>query len=228
MISAFATLLESAGVFCMAYPWDEWVPGVLNKNQMGRLLDDGFVGFRGSRPKLDHSSMDVSLSNEAYVMQKGAVKPSATGMAYDLFITQKLKLAEKLNPLGDGSYELGRSGTYVFRLQETLEAKLRNGGVIYGQATAKSSVGRVDVLARLIVDGMQTYECFDSGGLQKGSGAMFLEVTPITFNVRVRPDMSLSQLRFFYGRPDDVVIKGKELFTKRSFVTLSIRTKVSL
>ena len=30
----------------------------------------------------------------------------------------------------------------------------------YGQATAKSSVGRLDVLARLIVDGMDHYEAF--------------------------------------------------------------------
>lgn len=196
----------------MAYPWEEWVPGVLNKRQMTELLDGGLVTYSGSRPKLDHSSMDVSLADDAYVMQKGAVKPSGTEEAYDWFITQKLKLAEKHTPLSDGSYELERRKTYVFRLQETLGAKLRNGEVIYGQATAKSSVGRVDVLARLIVDGMQTYESFDPAGLKKGSGEMFLEITPITFNVRVKPDTSLSQLRFFYGRPDDVVIKGKELF----------------
>jgi dCTP deaminase len=196
----------------MAFPWDEWVPGVLNKRQMEELLDGGFVTYTGSRPKLDHSSMDVSLANEAYVMRKGAVKPSMTQPAYEWFITKELKLADKLAPLGDGSYELERNKTYVFRLQEKLGAKLRNGEVIYGQATAKSSVGRVDVLARLIVEGMQTYESFDPPGLQRGSGAMFLEITPITFNVNVRPDTSLSQLRFFYGRPDDVVIKGKELF----------------
>jgi dCTP deaminase len=196
----------------MAYPWEEWVPGVLNKRQMKELLDGGLVTCSGSRPKLDHSSMDVSLADEAYVMQKGAVKPSGTEEPYDWFITKKLKLAEKHPPLSDGSYELERRKTYVFRLQEKLEAQLRNGEVIYGQATAKSSVGRVDVLARLIVDGMQTYESFDPAGLKRGSGKMFLEITPITFNVKVKPDTSLSQLRFFYGRPDDVVIKGKELF----------------
>lgn len=196
----------------MAYPWEEWVPGVLNKRQMTELLDGGLVTYSGSRPKLDHSSMDVSLADDAYVMQKGAVKPSGTEEAYDWFITQKLKLAKKHEPLSDGSYELERSKTYVFRLQETLGAKLRNSDVIYGQATAKSSVGRVDVLARLIVDGMQTYESFDPAGLKRGSGKMFLEITPITFNVKVKPNTSLSQLRFFYGRPDDVVIKGKELF----------------
>ncbi|MGD0511096.1 MAG: 2'-deoxycytidine 5'-triphosphate deaminase [Candidatus Micrarchaeaceae archaeon] len=194
----------------MAFPWDQWVPGVLNKPQMKELLDGGFLTYSGSEPKLDHSSIDLSLADEAYEMVEGSVKPFEP--PYDWFITRKTKLAKKHEPLEDGSYELKRQKTYVFRLQEKLEARLRNAGVIYGQATAKSSVGRVDVLARLIVDGMKTYECFDPEGLKKGSGVMFLEITPITFNVRVKPDYSLSQLRFFYGKPDAVVIKAKELF----------------
>ena len=41
---------------------------------------------------------------------------------------------------------------------------------------------------------------------------MYLEITPITFDVRVKQDTSLSQLRLFYGKPDDVIIKSDELF----------------
>ena len=55
-------------------------------------------------------------------------------------------------------------------------------------APAKSTVGRVDVLARLIVDGMRTYEIFNPIGLKKGLGEMYLEITPITFDVKVKPD----------------------------------------
>jgi dCTP deaminase len=92
-----------------------------------------------------------------------------------------------------------------------LDAALFEGG-IYGQATAKSSVGRVDVLARLIVDGMNAYESFDPRGMKNASGNMFLEITPITFNVKVKVNTSLSQLRLFYGCPEDVVISAEELF----------------
>ncbi len=205
----------------MANPWEEWVPGVLNKCQMKELLDGGFITFSGSKPKFDHSSMDVSLADEAYVMQKGAVKPSATETPYDWFITQRLKVAKKHPHLGNGSYELERRKTYVFRLQEKLEAKLRNGEVIYGQATAKSSVGRVDVLARLIVDGMQTYECFDPLGLKKGSGAMFLEITPITFNIRVRPDTSFPSLDFSTADPTTLLSVVRS-YSEQSFAMMSI------
>jgi dCTP deaminase len=193
----------------MAFPWDKWVPGVLNKHQMRQLLREEFITCDGSPPRLDHSSMDLSLSADAYEMKMGSVKPSEP--PYNRFITSG-KLAKKLDPLSDGTFELRKHTTYVFRLQEKLDVRLRRAKVIYGQATAKSSVGRVDVLARLIVDGMGTYERFDPEGLATGLGEMYLEITPITFTVKVKPDTSLSQLRFFYGKPDDVVINQQQLY----------------
>ena len=193
----------------MSFPWDGWVPGVLNKRQMKELLDGGFITFSGSEPALDHSSIDLSLSNEAFEMKHGSVKPSDT--PYDWFITKKTKLAEQLEPSSDGSFELTKKKTYVFRLREKLGTRLRGAGM-HGQATAKSSVGRVDVLARLIVDGMRTYECFDPESLDDGTGDMYLEITPITFNVKVKAGISLSQLRLFYGDPSNVVIRAKQLF----------------
>ena len=197
----------------MPSPWDKWVPGVLNKNQMKELLDGGFI-TSSSEPELDHSSMDLALSAEGFQMTHGSMKPStnASERPYDWFITQKTKLARKLDKTeSDGSIKLTKRSTYVFRLQQKLGQKLRGAG-IYGQATAKSSVGRVDVLARLIVDGMGTYESFDPGWVDRGSGDMYLEITPITFDVRVMPGTSLSQLRLFYGDPNKVVIESNELY----------------
>src|SRR5713101_1216605 len=98
----------------MPFPWDKWVPGVLNKSQMGQLLQGEFITFDGSRPKLDHSSMDLSLSDDAYEMKMGSVKPSEP--PYNRFITST-KLAKKHDPLPDGTYELKKRRTYVFRLQ---------------------------------------------------------------------------------------------------------------
>lgn len=194
----------------MGYPWDEWAPGVLNKPQMERLLKEAYITFRGQKPSIGHSSVDLSLGDDAYEMLEGSVKPSQS--PYNWFITEKYKLAKKLPKPDDSIFNLKRQKTYVFKLQEKLGVNLRKAGVIYGQATAKSSIGRVDVLARLIVDGMNTYECFDPGGLANGEGDMFLEITPITFDVKVKTNTSLSQLRFFYGKPEDAIVRGTELF----------------
>jgi dCTP deaminase len=191
----------------MSNPWDEWVPGVLNKRQMRQLLNEGFITCEGDYPEVGHSSMDLRLSDEAYKMKGGSVKPSQR--SYSWYI-KKYGLAEPLPKPSDGIYRLDKKSTYVFRLQERLDAALFDGG-IYGQATAKSSVGRVDVLARLIVDGMNAYESFDPKAMKNRSGNMYLEITPITFNVNVRANDSLSQLRLFYGRPDDVVVQAEEL-----------------
>lgn len=193
----------------MGYPWDEWSPGALNKRQMKRLVDEAYITFTGDRPKIGESSMDLSLADEAYEMLGGSVKPSQS--PYGWFITEK-RLAKKLERPKDGVYELAQQKTYVFKLQEKLGANLRTAKAIYGQATAKSSVGRVDVLARLIVDGMKTYECFNPIELSTGEGDMFLEITPITFNVKVKVNTSLTQLRFFYGKPEDAIVRSNELY----------------
>lgn len=191
-------------------PWHDWIPGVLNRKQTKALVDQGLVTRRGAGViPLDRSSIDLSLSDEAYRMVVGAAKPVGV-KPYGWFIKNE-HLAEDLRPESDGSFTLQPKSTYIFKLNERLERSLSS-IEIYGQSTAKSSVGRVDVLTRLIVDGMVTYEGFDPEGLKRGSGDMYLEVTPITFKVRVRPEDSLSQLRFFYGKPSDVEIHSSVLY----------------
>lgn len=196
----------------MRDPWSNWIPGVLNKAQLKTICEEGIITTVESTLDkiLDHSSIDLSLADEGYRMINGSVKPSAL-KPYHWFLNKKRALAEPLPKQFDGSYLLKHQQTYVFKLRERLEKELVDAG-IFGQATAKSSVGRVDVLARLIVDGMDSYESFDPKGLSLRSGEMYLEITPITFNVKVKQGISLSQLRLFYGEPTEVAMRGKELF----------------
>jgi len=194
----------------MNEPWHDWVPGVLNRHQMKTLVDEGLISIAGNVDELlDESSLDLTLSGEAYRMVHGSVKP-AGGQTYHWFLNRK-ELSEKLSPKQDGSFLLPAKGTYIFKLQERLESKLGRIGV-FGHATAKSSVGRVDVLVRLIVNGMDTYECFNPEALTNQAGDMYLEITPITFPVRVRQGISLSQLRLFYGDPRQVEFHGNILY----------------
>jgi dCTP deaminase len=195
----------------MADPWDDWIPGVLNQDQMAELCRLDLINLNTAYDAsfLDASSMDLHLTEEAYHMTKGSVKPTGDA-SYSYFLKQP-HLAEKHSPDANGSFRLDAHQTYVFRLRERLGKPLARLG-IHGQATAKSSVGRVDVLARLIVDGMDTYECFSPRCFDNGCGDMYLEITPITFSVLVRSETSLSQLRFFYGTPANVEVQGPELY----------------
>lgn len=194
----------------MEAPWNDWIPGVLNNLQIKQLCGKGLIMGEGELDSaIDFSSIDLSLSDRAFIMAKGSVKPPGSN-AYDWFIEHE-GLARRFPASENGTFELKARETYVFKLRERLHRSLAD-GQIYGQATAKSSVGRVDVLARLIVDGMDSYEGFNPEGLARLSGDMYLEITPITFNVRVKPGISLSQLRLFYGDPADVEMEGRELF----------------
>jgi len=195
----------------MQDPWDDWIPGVLNREQMRELCDRELfsLGVPFDKKILDESSIDLYLTEKAYRMLKGSVKPSGT-VPYSYFLKQP-HLAVEHPPDQDGIFHLDAKHTYVFKLRERLGKQLEGLG-FHGQATAKSSVGRVDVLARLIVDGMDTYECFSPKCFDCGCGDMYLEITPITFNVLVKPNTSLSQLRLFYGDPKNVEVEGRELF----------------
>ncbi|MGB8367873.1 MAG: 2'-deoxycytidine 5'-triphosphate deaminase [Verrucomicrobiia bacterium] len=195
-----------------ASPCKEWIPGALNDRQLKQLIDKEFIKNAGDSA-LDYSSFDLRLDHDVYEMVEGSVKPHGRG--YERFLKTQKKYAKVTSWEPNEELVLKPKTTYVFKLKEQLATKLR-GLPIHGQATAKSSVGRVDVLARLIVDGMHNYEEFDETMWEEdGAGgdiSMFLEVTPITFHVRVKKGKSLSQLRLFYGKPEESEIKGKELY----------------
>src|SRR5216684_8161227 len=114
---------------------------------------------------------------------------SRRGGGYEHFLTSETNYARRLHFDGNGTVTLDPKKTYVFELKERLSTKLKSSN-IHGQATAKSSVGRVDVLARLIVDGMHNYEGFDHQGMEHASGQMYLEVTSMTFRVNVKAGTS--------------------------------------
>ncbi len=196
----------------MSKPWKGWIPGVLCKPQVQKLCEEDYIENVANwkddeNGQIDYSSIDLTLSDEGYEMVKGSVKPA--GIEYRRTILENDYYAKKLNADNDGIFNLSKGKTYVFCLNEKLD-KLRKTS-IYGQATAKSSIGRVDVLARLIVDKMFHYEYFDPEKLPEKHVEMFLEISPITFNVRVKKAISLSQLRLFYGHPKDSQKQGKEL-----------------
>jgi dCTP deaminase len=186
---------------------EDWIPGVLCRSQVQHLSDKGYL-LNIEASAIDHSAVDLHITGDGYHLPGGSVKP-AFGIHYG---TEIKAVGHPLLLDETGTITLKGKNTYVFRLKERLNLRSVDLPPFYGQATAKSSVGRVDVLARLIVDGMGDYESFDPNGLKKGSGDLYLEVTPITFDVVVRPGISLTQLRFFLGDPHDVEIRASELY----------------
>ncbi len=195
-------------------PWKEnlWLPGVLSKKQVRLLIEGDYISGLALTEfdhAMDYSSIDLHISNDGHRMLSGSLKPSRgiySSLLNDSGIAEKIELNSK------GYFELKPSNCYVFKLNEKLNPHLDNSN-IHGQATAKSSIGRLDVIARLIVDGMSHYEYFDSAEITRATGNMFIEVIPISFGINIKPGASLNQLRLFYGNIEESTIKDQS-FTK--------------
>jgi len=195
-------------------PLRDCIPGALSDRQMKRLFSRRLItGVQNDQERIDYSSVDLTLADEGYEMRSGSVKPfgSHDEGPYGVHVLGDRQFAKPITGVG-GIYSLDPRKTYVFRLEQKLDASRLRKQRIFGQATAKSSVGRVDVLARLIVDGMNSYEEFDPDGLEHSNGDLFLEITSMTFNVRVKVGHPLNQLRLFYGEPHRAEIRGSELY----------------
>jgi dCTP deaminase len=202
-------------------PWRDyrWLPGVLNKKQIIKLIEAhlilGITKDEAEEGKMaideEASALDLHLMDECYLMKRGSIKPF--NKSYGDIILD-LDYAERQQKGSGDKYHLKKGNCYIFRIKEKL--RLCSTTPIYGQATAKSSVGRVDVIARLIVDGMSEYEKFNPNEVD--SGDMFLEITAITFDIMVKENMTMSQLRFFYGKIEHSVINDEDFI--RSILNL--------
>jgi dCTP deaminase len=202
-------------------PWKEnrWLPGVLNFEQMHSLIKCGLITGTVGKIDPDASAIDLHLTEEVFEMVKGSLKPfdkQYSNILHDIYYAKSLT-----NKENDNTFILKKGHCYVIKIKEKLHPAIVNSSPFYGQATAKSSIGRVDVIARLIVDGMKEYEKFSPKEVT--SGEMFLEVTPITFDVKIKEGISISQLRFCNGDFDDSIITDEDFI--ESILNLSHHSK---
>ncbi len=95
--------------------------------------------------------------------------------------------------LRDGA-TLERDRPYLDRADRASRAA---GGSIRARANPKSSTGRLDVFTRVLTDRSHRFDEIAAGY----SGAMYLEVVPRTFAIRVRTGLALNQVRLMRGGP---------------------------
>src|SRR5947207_14399171 len=94
--------------------WDDWVPGVLCRNQMEQLSGDGWLtGVKADA--LDHSAIDLHLCDEGYLLEGGSVKPYGEKFFEEL---QKLGVLKTIPLDTQGAWALESRKTYLFRLRE--------------------------------------------------------------------------------------------------------------
>ena len=183
--------------------------GVLNLGMTLKLVDEGVLRgvskreIQNEMQKSDSSALDLRLSNTGWRLH-GTFKPKSD-QAHELVEHLVEKYAEaQLSNLPTGEVLIPGS-VYLIKLQESLNLNEKLN--LYAQASGKSSVGRLDVLTRLLIDNSSVYDEVP----KNYKGSLYAEVIPLSFPIFVKQGYSVNQLRFFHGEPSDCLLQPKLL-----------------
>ncbi|MEM9783102.1 MAG: 2'-deoxycytidine 5'-triphosphate deaminase [Pseudomonadota bacterium] len=169
--------------------------GVIPSQHLRRMISDGAITADTpvQTAQLQPASLDLRLGRRAW-------RVSAS------FLPGRRSVEERLHDFAMHQIDLApgavleRGCAYVVECAERLALPADTAGA----ANAKSSTGRLDLLTRLVTDGSDAFDRVAAGY----HGPLYLQISPCTFSVLVRPGVTLSQLRLRRGEPalDDAAL----------------------
>lgn len=164
------------------------VPGILPCQTLEVLIAAGAIASDTpfDPDQVQPASLDLRLSDQAWRVRAS-------------FLPGQRKVEDRIADVAmhridlSGGVVLERGCVYIVRLQERLS--LPKG--LIARANPKSSTGRVDVFVRLLTDRGARFDDVAEGY----EGPLYLEISPQTFPIVVRPGTRLNQLRLKAGTP---------------------------
>ncbi|MEO1238290.1 MAG: 2'-deoxycytidine 5'-triphosphate deaminase [Pseudomonadota bacterium] len=170
--------------------------GVLPDTALGELIGSGAVAADTpiKAGQIQPASLDLRLGTRAYRVRASFLAGKAHTVADRLaeFTMHEVDL--------QGGAVLEKGCVYVVPLLERLA--LPKG--LSGAASAKSSIGRLDLLTRIITDYGTEFDRIPDGY----TGPLFVEICPQSFSVIARTGQLLNQVIFRKGQtivPDDAL-----------------------
>lgn len=161
--------------------------GILPDRDIARLSADGRIACE--RPfdadQIQPASLDLRLGAKAYRVRASFLPGRGNPVEAKL---RRLSMHE-IDLSGGAVLETGC--VYIVPLQEGLDLPAE----IRAATNPKSSTGRLDIFTRVLSDGAQEFDKIPAGY----SGPLFLEISPRTFPIVVRPGSRLTQIRFRTG-----------------------------
>ena len=170
--------------------------GVLPYQILKTMIASGEISAAGEiqQSQIQPSSLDLRLGKKAWRLQASFLPGS------------KSKVSDKLKDLAmheinlTSGFILEKNCLYLILLQESISLP-RNINAI---ANAKSSIGRLDLLTRLITDYGTEFDRVEKGY----AGPLYAEISPRSFSVLAKMGSRLNQIRFRRGK---VIINDKDL-----------------
>ena len=127
-------------------------PGVLNKVQIYELMELEIIK-NGKPEHIGLSSFDLHLSNCGYKLKAGFKCREDRTFSEVISATKSANLGTEEIIFKNNKARLEVGTPYLFKLEEEISLPEN----FYGQGSGKSSIGRLDVLTRLLVDKEDKY-----------------------------------------------------------------------
>jgi dCTP deaminase len=157
--------------------------GILPSQDLRALIEEGRISAPQPirEDQIQPASLDLRLGSMAYRI-RASFLPGAGGT-----VAERIEsFATHGMPLDQGAV-LEKGCVYLVELLERVE--LAND--LVGIANPKSSIGRLDVFTRLIVDGAIEFDRIPG----EYGGPLYAEISPLAFSIVVREGSRLNQLR---------------------------------
>lgn len=165
--------------------------GILPSQEIRQFVDAGIINSPGheiSDDQIQPASIDLRLSNEAYVVRASFLPGKSTTLLTKA--TTNGMLSKTIDISKPTVFE--PRVIYIIPLIESLALP----SDVYGVANPKSTTGRLDIFTRLITEYGDEFERVRRGY----RGRLYIEVISHTFPIIVQGGMKLNQLRFGRGK----------------------------
>ncbi len=169
--------------------------GVLADSQLSALHNSGEIASTSAldSDQIQPASLDLRLGFKVHRIRAsflpGTKRTVSEVLAQPGIEMHSFDLKEKGAVLETGC-------VYLVQLQESLRLPMD----VSGRANPKSSTGRIDVFTRVVTDQSDAFDDVPSSY----RGPLWLEISPRTFPVLVRPGDRLAQLRLRRGHPSEM------------------------
>lgn len=165
----------------MVYCWSMYKNQV--DNQILKALESGYIKHSSGLSLIEHiqpSSVDIPLGDVGHAVRR----------RFSAFIHPIERIVESI---GFEKYDLDDNDVILFKGQNylfpVLDVDLPDH--LQLQFSPKSSIGRIDLSVRMIADQAGVYDRTPKGY----KGTIWMEVTPRSFNVKVRKGVPLTQMK---------------------------------
>jgi dCTP deaminase len=169
--------------------------GVLPDRELRAAVRDGWIAAPDGIDdrQFQPASLDLRLGSQAYQLRASFLpfRETVQSRLGERGLADSDLVIDQLSLTGAGA-TLQRGSVYLIPLLESLALP----DDVRGRSNPKSTTGRLDIFTRVITDATPRFDEIRAGY----RGALYLEVSPQSFPVRVQVGASLNQLRLLSGQ----------------------------